>query len=189
MRYWFLALLAAGAALAGMSAVYAQDIQITGLDCVSQAEIVSIKNFGGAPQNMAGWKLRSDPESEWFDLSVVGTLAAGQGISVFSGPDAPPTDPPFYRWTLDYRYRDYDPTDYARVVNNQSAEVDRENCPAVEPTPTPPPTANPVGGVAQLPDASSTSAPNHMPLAGLAAAGLALLAAGAWYTAKRLRQG
>jgi hypothetical protein len=194
VRFWLFALLAASATLAGVSAVHAQGVEITGLICVGDAEIVSIKNNGGAPQNLAGWTLFSDPEAtEWFDLSVVGTLAAGAGITVFSGPDAPDTDPPFYLWTLQYRYRDLDPTDYARVVNDQSSEIDKVNCPAVEPTitpePTPTPTIFPVGGIAELPDVSGPSNPDYMPLAGLAAAALALLAAGACYAGKRFRQG
>ncbi len=193
MRSCFFALLAASAALAGMSAVYAQDIQITGLICVSDTEIVSIKNNGGASQNMAGWTLRSDPEaSQVFDLSVVGTLAAGQGITVFSGPDAPPTSPPLYRWTTDYRYRDYDHTDYARVVNNLSVQVDQENCPDVEPTPTPtptPPPTLPVGGVAELPDVSSSSGTNYAALVALGAAVLALAASAMWFARRRFRRG
>jgi hypothetical protein len=189
VRSYFFALLAASAALAGMSAVYAQDIQITGLICVSDTEIVSIKNNGSASQNMAGWKLKSDPEaSQWFDLSVVGTLAAGQGITVFSGPGAPPNNPPLYQWTLDERYRDYDPTDYARVVNNLSVQVDIENCPAVEPTPTPPPTL-PVGGGAELPDVSGSSGANYGALAAPAAATLALAATAMWFGKKRFRRG
>jgi hypothetical protein len=183
VRFWLLALLAASAALAGMSAVHAQGIEITGLICVGDPEVVVIYNNGSSPQDMTGWKLRSDPEgSEVFDLSVVGTLPAGQGISVFSGPSAPPTNPPLYRWTLEYRYRDFDITDYARVVNDQESEVDKENCPAVEPTITP---IAAVGGIAELPDTSGPSIPNYMPLVGLAGVALVLLSAGAWYAGRR----
>jgi Tol biopolymer transport system component len=46
-----------------------------------------------------------------------------------------------------------------------------------------------VGGVAELPDVSGSSAPNHVPLAVLAASALAVLAAGAWYAGRRFRQG
>jgi Tol biopolymer transport system component len=47
--------------------------------------------------------------------------------------------------------------------------------------------AGSVGGIAELPDVSGPPDPNYVPLAVLAA--LALLAAGAWYGGRRLRQG
>jgi hypothetical protein len=43
----------------------------------------------------------------------------------------------------------------------------------------------PVGGVAQLPDASGPSGPNYLALAGLAAALLVALSAGGWYARRR----
>jgi hypothetical protein len=43
----------------------------------------------------------------------------------------------------------------------------------------------PVGGVAQLPDASGSSGPNHLALAGPAAALLLALTAGGWYARRR----
>jgi len=43
----------------------------------------------------------------------------------------------------------------------------------------------PVGGVAQLPDASGPPGPNHLALAGLAAALLAALTAATWYARRR----
>ena len=39
----------------------------------------------------------------------------------------------------------------------------------------------PVGGIAELPDAAGSSAPNYVALAALAAAALVALTAGAWY--------
>lgn len=54
-----------------------------------------------------------------------------------------------------------------------------------EPSPTPTPAPAPVGGIAQLPDASDSSARNHIPLAVLAAAALLALTAGAWYARRR----
>ena len=52
------------------------------------------------------------------------------------------------------------------------------------PTPTPPP----VGGIAELPDVSGSSAPSYLALAGLAAAALVALVAGGWYASgRRLR--
>ncbi len=53
-------------------------------------------------------------------------------------------------------------------------------------TTTPSPT--PVGGIAELPDVSGSSAPNYLALAGLAAAALVTLVAGGWYASgRRLR--
>jgi hypothetical protein len=43
----------------------------------------------------------------------------------------------------------------------------------------------PVGGIAQLPDVSDSSARNYIPLAALAAAALLALTAGAWYARRR----
>ena len=51
-----------------------------------------------------------------------------------------------------------------------------------QPCSTPDP---PVGGIAELPDASDSSPPNHTALAGLAAAALLALSAGTWYAGKR----
>jgi hypothetical protein len=43
----------------------------------------------------------------------------------------------------------------------------------------------PVGGIAELPEVSTSSAPNYVALAGLAAAALAALAAGGWYARRQ----
>jgi hypothetical protein len=43
----------------------------------------------------------------------------------------------------------------------------------------------PVGGLAELPDVCGSSAPNYIALAGLAAAALVALTAGAWYARRR----
>jgi hypothetical protein len=43
----------------------------------------------------------------------------------------------------------------------------------------------PVGGVAELPEVSGSSGPNYIALAGLAAAALVALSAGAWYARRR----
>jgi hypothetical protein len=54
------------------------------------------------------------------------------------------------------------------------------------PTPTPTPTPSPaVGGLAELPDVSDSSAASYLALAGLAAAALVALTAGGWYARGR----
>jgi subtilisin family serine protease len=62
--------------------------------------------------------------------------------------------------------------------------------PGYAPTPTPTPTPSPapippVGGIAKPPDVSDSSATNHAALAGLTAAALLALTAGAWYAGRR----
>ena len=52
--------------------------------------------------------------------------------------------------------------------------------PCSSPTPDPP-----VGGIAELPDAPDSSSRNYVALAGLAAAALFALSAGAWYAGRR----
>ncbi|UCH86990.1 MAG: FG-GAP repeat protein [Dehalococcoidia bacterium] len=54
--------------------------------------------------------------------------------------------------------------------------------PDYEPTPTPVP---PVGGIAELPDASHSAAANQIALAGLAAMAVVALTAGVWYARRR----
>jgi hypothetical protein len=44
---------------------------------------------------------------------------------------------------------------------------------------------SPVGGIAELPDASRSSRPDHLALAGLAAAALAALVGAGWYAGRR----
>jgi hypothetical protein len=175
MRFWLLALLAAGIALGAASTAHAQpNVQIVALVCTGDTEIVSIANSGDADQDLAGWQLRSDPD-EVFDLSVVGTLARegqpGEFVLVFSGPAAPPTNPLLgqYQWTTAYVFRDLDPTDYARLVNAQGSTVDQDNCPAEEPTltptpsPTPTPTATPGNGGSESPTMTPTPTPTPTP--------------------------
>jgi len=53
------------------------------------------------------------------------------------------------------------------------------------PTPTSSPSPGPVGGIAELPDATDSAGPNYIGLAALATAALFALAAGAWYVRKR----
>jgi hypothetical protein len=116
-----------------MSAAHAQsDVQITGLLCTGEAEVVSIRNEGSAAQDLTGWELRSDPVGdESLDLSPLGTLnpvdSQGSGASIFSGPDAPPTDLNinWLRWTTAYIFRDLDTSDFARLVNQTATRWTR----------------------------------------------------------------
>ncbi len=129
-------------ALAAISLAVAQggpQIQITQLECNSDPEFVIIENLGDAVQQFVGWELQSDPpDSEVFELFVLGGLAAGSSISIQSGPSAGGV----FKWGLEFVFRDDDPTDYARIVDDTGAVVHQVSCGA-EATPTPSPTPSP----------------------------------------------
>ncbi len=125
--------LAIALALAAVSPAGAQgpDVQITRLECIDDPdaegiqEVVVIENLGDAAQTLTGWELQSDPpDSETFDLVVLGGLAPGASISIQSGPSASGV----FKWGLTPIYRDNDPTDYARIVDDTGAIVHQVNC-------------------------------------------------------------
>ncbi len=108
-------------------------IRVTFLDCDSNPEVVFIVNLGSASQDLTGWALYSDPiddPSQRFDLSVVGSLAAGDRARIFSGGGSPSSDPDTgrYLWEANSKYRDGDPTDFLQVVDATGAIVDQLNC-------------------------------------------------------------
>jgi hypothetical protein len=124
------------------------DLRIIQLDCSSNPEVVTIKNFGGA-QSLSGWELRSDPVTnagQVFDLSVAGTLDPGEQASILSGSNAPTTDPASgqYRWALSFKFRNDDPTDFAQIVDSSATIIDQLNCGE---EPPPPPTDSDADGV------------------------------------------
>jgi len=126
------------------------DIQIVQLECTGDPELVVIENLGDAAQPLAGWQLQSDPTgSEVYDLSVRGDLVAGANIRVQSGPSASGV---FLQdnWGLEFIFRDDDPMDYARIVDDTGAVVHQVNCAgevAPEPSPTPSPEPSPPNGI------------------------------------------
>ncbi len=146
----------------------APDVRISGLQCVddpatSATEVVAIKNFGGAAQDMADWELRSDPvDTEKFALSgvqipgrVPGRLGAGEEVFIWSGNGANYANNDgnafTFPWDTQQKYRDGDDTDFAQIVDGDGNEIDKLNCtlgaqtptPTPSPTPTPTPTATP----------------------------------------------
>ena len=122
-------------ALAALSSAAAQggpDVQISKLECIDSPdaagiqELVVVTNQGGAPQSLTGWELRSDPEAnEMFDLSVVGSLLPGGSVSIQSGPSASGV----FIWSTSEVFRDNDPPDYVKLVDNTGATVQQVNCP------------------------------------------------------------
>ena len=147
--------LAIALALAAISSAGAQgpDVQITQLECIDDPdvegiqEVVVIENLGDAAQTLTGWELQSDPpDSETFDLVVLGGLASGASISIQSGPSAVGV----FKWGDEFIFRDDDPTDYVRLVDDTGAVVNQVNCGAEAtptPSPTPSPQPSPVNGI------------------------------------------
>ena len=176
--------LAIALALAAVSPSGAQgaDVQIAQLNCSGDPELVVIENLGDDPQDLDGWELQSDPpDSEVYDLGNLGTqLLPGASISIQSGPSAGGV----FKWTLEFIYRDDDPSDYARIVDDTGAIVHQVNCAEATPTPSPapspepsPPNGVPNGGGAP-PITAGSSSPAMILLVGgsLAVAGLAMIA-------------
>jgi hypothetical protein len=190
LRPAIIALLAL-AALATVSSAWAQgpDVQIVQLECTGDPELVLIRNLGDAAQTLTGWELQSDPpDTEVYDLSVLGSLAPGASVSIQSGPSASGV----FKWGLEFVFRDDDPTDYARIVDDTGAVVHQVNCGATS-TPTPPPGPPAVGGIVELrtdsdapSERSASSAP--LPIGASVALGLLVLGAGGLYVVK-LRRG
>src|SRR3990170_2521015 len=169
---FFLAV-AFGIGFASLSSALAPSIRIAELKCNDDPEVVAIENAGDAAQQLAGWQLQSDPASEAFDLSVLGSLQPGASILIQAGPSASGV----FKWGTAFVFRDDDSTDYVRIVDNNGATVDQVNCGGATPA-APSPTAIPPngvpngGGAPPLPDGPLTPVT-------LIGAGMALAAAGA----------
>ncbi len=157
------------------------DVQIAQLSCSGDPELVVIENLGDTTQTLAGWELQSDPpDSQAFDLTVLGGLAPGASISIQSGPSASGV----FRWGLEFIYRDDDPADYARIVDDTGAIVHQVNCAETTPTPSPTPSPEPSpaaevpngGGAPPIPSGSPSPAMILLVGGSLAVAGLAMIA-------------
>jgi len=131
-----------GIGLASLSAAQTPDIRIAELQCTGDPEVVAIENRGDQAQELAGWTLQSDPASEVFDLSVLGGLQPGASIFIQAGPGASGV----FRWGSELVFRDDDPSDYVRVVDDIGATIDEVKC-SSEATAEPTPTASPANGV------------------------------------------
>ena len=134
---------------AGASAAVS-DVRLASVNCATIPEIVEIKNFGDQEQDLTGWKLESDG-TDPFSLSSAGTIPAGASIFVESGPGVQAT----FTWSQSQIFRDNDPTDYARLVDNTGVTKSQTACaqataaataaPTVAPTAAP--TSTPAGQV------------------------------------------
>jgi hypothetical protein len=76
-----------------------------------------------------------------YDLAVLGGLAPGAAVSIQSGPSAGGV----FKWGLASIFRDDDPTDYVRIVDDTGAVVHQVDCGGeVEPGPSPTPSPEPL---------------------------------------------
>ena len=176
--------LALALALAAVSPAGAQgpDVQIAQLSCSGDPELVVIENLGDDPQDLDGWEVQSDPpDSEVYDLRNLGSqLAPLTSITIQSGPSASGV----FTWTLELIYRDDDPADYARIVDDTGAIVHQVNCAEATPTPSPTPSPEPSpagevpngGGAPPIPNGSYSPAIILLVGGSLAVAGLAMIA-------------
>src|SRR3972149_3205064 len=110
------------------------DVQIVQLDCDSEPEVVVIQNRGDVAQDLTGWKLESDPPGDEV-FNLFGTLKPGESTSIELGQQSV--------------YRDDDPSDYARIVNETGGAVHQVNC---------------AGGAAATPTPTATAGPEASPL-------------------------
>src|SRR3989337_293880 len=99
---------ACGIGFASLSSAQAPDVRIAELKCNGDPELVAIENRGDVAQQLAGWKLQSDPASEVFDLSVLGGLQPGASIFIQAGPSATGV----FKWGTAFVFRDDDASDY-----------------------------------------------------------------------------
>ncbi len=158
------------------------DVQIAELECNGRPELVLVKNFGNAEQSLIGWQLQSHPPvSEVFDLAVLGGLAPGVAVSIQSGPSASGV----FTWRPESVFRDDDPTDYARIVDDRGSVVHQVNCAGgVAPEESPPsgsqpsPVADVPNGGGAPPELDSVISPLFMSVVGgsMVAVGMATFA-------------
>jgi hypothetical protein len=131
----------------GRAAAAAAELKIADLDCGGSPEVVEIENEGPDSQDLAGWKLVSEPTAtEEFDLSPIGTLPAGGSVFIESGPSSQAT----FQWSSSQIFRDNDSGDFVRLIDETGQTRDEAACSAqvtasASPTPssTPAPTATP----------------------------------------------
>jgi len=174
-------------------AAAAADVKIASLDCDSDPQVVELSNTGDESQDLTGWRLVSDPiGSESYDLTPLGTLAAGSSVFIESGANAEST----FVWSTQDVFRAGDPDDFARVVDNAGQKRSEMPCaapaqpsstPAPTPTaapPSPTPTIAPLDGVpdgggppSAASDALVTPLAALMAGASLAGVGVVMLAA------------
>jgi len=132
----FMLAIAVGLGFFSVARAQGPDVQIVQLDCNSKPEVVVIQNRGDVAQDLTGWKLESDPPGDEV-FNLFGTLKPGESTSIALGQQSV--------------YRDDDPSDYARIVNETGGAVHQVDC---------------AGGAAATPTPTAAARPSPTPTAG-----------------------
>jgi hypothetical protein len=105
----------------------AAEVKIADVDCNGSPEVVELENEGPDSQDLTGWKLVSQPVgSESFDLTPLGSLPANSSVFIESGPTAEAT----FRWSTSQVFRDDDPTDFVRLIDDSGQTRGETACAA-----------------------------------------------------------
>lgn len=132
----------------------ASDVRLANVDCTGNPEVVEVKNFGDEGQDLIGWQIQSDGNAP-FDLTPSGTIPAGGSIFIESGAAAQAT----FRWSQSEIFRDNDPSDYARLMDNMGAPRGQIACAQATATATASPTPAVAAGTAS-PTPAAGGVPN-----------------------------
>jgi hypothetical protein len=128
-------------------------VRISELTCDTDPEVITVVNEGTTEVSMTGWNLQSDPTTqESLALAQFGSLFPGQTVMVESGPAASGA----FMWSQNFLFRDGDPTDFARLANDDGFELIKVNCSAAQPAAGQ--TAAPVQTTAPAPTSTVLSA-------------------------------
>jgi hypothetical protein len=149
-----LAVLVALSANGGEATAAAAELKIADLDCNASPEVIEIENEGPDAQDLAGWKLLSDPiASESFDLTELGSLPANSSVFIEAGPGAQAA----FTWSTAQVFRNNDATDFARLIDD-TGQTRAETACAAQATGTASPT--PTRSAAPTPTVTSAPAVN-----------------------------
>lgn len=138
----------------------ASDVRLANVDCTGNPEVVEVKNFGDEGQDLIGWQIQSDGNAP-FDLTPSGTIAASASIFIESGAAAQAT----FSWSQSEIFRDNDPSDYARLMDNTPAPRGQIACAqaaataTASPTPTGAGTASPTPAAGGVPNGGGPPGP------------------------------
>jgi hypothetical protein len=142
-------------------------LSVTAVECAKHPglfDVVYITNSGDAPQDLAGWQLKSDPEgSEQMALATAGALDPGEQLIVVAGAHGV-TIPAenVYLWTFLEVLRDGgEPADYVKIFDPAGSFVNGMNCLGQPLSAAAPPPAAPAAQPAAAQSSASAQTANQ----------------------------